>query len=237
MHYLIFIPNKIGPNKNHLKEVGLPELVQPGDSPALWADLIGRGPGDQPGQIWTWGDQIPAYLPDQQTWVEDKKGRYWYGFSTSSPPTPTDLLRQNPIDGVSIELADGHKWTVPNVTRLPAVFDLDDQDEPVMLPHPRFRAFAEECGWALEVVTADLQGGVSPDWKRSLDFAAMALSQNYRLNRSIAIRLGMLSEATVPQVLMQAVDVPKLRLIMEDLKKKEAASIESGLVPSNGEKV
>ena len=228
MHYLIFIPNKSAANQQHLIDAGLGDLLRPDDEAPLCGDLIGPGPGDLPGQIWAWGDAIPAYLPDQQTWTADPLGRYWLGITTADRPRPAELVRKRFVEGLGTILNDGHEWIIPNVVRLPTVFGLDANAQPTRVAHPRYKKFVDECGWAFQAVVDVLLNKTEPDWQRSLDFVVMALAINYRINREIAIHLGILDESILHTLMAKATDAPRIREIIEEIKKKAAASTASG---------
>lgn len=228
MHYLIFIPHKQAANQQHLIDAGLADLVRRDDEQPLCNDLVGPGPGDLPGQIWSWGDGIPAYLPDRQTWTADPLKRYWLGITNDDPPKPTELVRKRPVDGLGTVLGDGNEWVIPSVVMLPAVFDLDAQAKPIKVPHPRYKSFVDECGWALQAVIDALLQVAEPDWRRSLAFVVTALGINYRINQEIAIRLGILDESVLHTLMAKATDAPRIRDLMDQLKKKDIASIPSG---------
>lgn len=228
MHYLIFIPNKFAANQRHLIDAGLADLVRPDDDQPLCGDLVGPGPGDKPGQVWSWGDAIPVYLPDQQTWTPDPLGRYWFGITNGSPPTAGDLFRKTMVKGLGTTLCDGNEWIIPAMLLLPAVYDLDEQAKPIKVPHPRYRAFVDECGWALQAVMDALQDQGEPDWQRALAFVVAALGINYRINQEIAIRLGILDERILPTLMAKATDAARVRSLMDELKKKATASTPPG---------
>jgi hypothetical protein len=227
MHYLIFIPNKTGPNRQNLQDVGLGDLLRAGDMP-LWMDLSGNGPGDLPGQVWTWpsGAAIPAYLPDQQTWT--CHGPYWLGTWNSNRATPKELLRNELVDGPVADLADGQSWGIPNLTKLPAVFALDSEFKPIKVPHPKFGEFVGRCAWATEAVIQFLETRQAPDWAAALEFCAQALAINYRVNLQIAVTLGLFNEKLLPRVMMFAADSERILNVLEDVKKKDAALTPAG---------
>lgn len=227
MHYLIFIPNKFASNRQNLIDAGLGDLLREGDEMPACGDLVGPGPGDLPGQVWTWGDGIPAYLPDRQTWTEGRLGQYWFGVETAKPPTPDELLRRNPVEGLTQLLADGREWMLPSVFRLPAVFGFDGRGEVAKVPHPRYASFCDECGWAIEAVIGGLKGDVL-DWQRAFQFAVSALSINYRINAAVAIHLGLLNDGLLPTLLAKTSDVTRVYQIMDDLKKRTTVLPENG---------
>lgn len=227
MHYLIFIPNKSGPSRSNLRDAGLGDLLRVGDDLPAWADLDGRGPGGQTGQIWTWNES-PVYLPEQQTWTADKRGRYWFGINTAKPPRAVELLRRNPVAGLMQTMADGSEWQIPNVLNLPAVFDIDENDEPIKVPSKPYKPFADDCAWALEAVINAVGHGVEPDWVRVFKFAVDALSVNYRVNRQIVAWLGLLDDTLIHTIAAKATDADRIRQVLDDLKKKGTVSPQDG---------
>lgn len=233
MHYLIFIPNKMASNRQNLIDAGLGDLLREGDEMPACADLIGPGPGDLPGQVWTWGDGIPAYLPDRQTWTPSPDGKYWVGVHDRQPPLPEELLRRFPVDGLTHQMADGREWMLPSVFRLPAVFGYDATGKLAKVPHARYSAFCDECGWAIEEVINGLKGN-GLDWARALRFCVMALGMNYRINEVIAVQLGLFNEAMLPTVMTKVTDVARVYGILDDLKKRTAVLTESGAESSSG---
>lgn len=228
MHYLIFIPNKAAANKQNLIDAGLGDLLREGDVSPMCADLVGRGPGDLPGQIWTWGNAIPAYLPDQQTWTAAKQGGYWVGVNNGQPPTPEDLQRKQIVDGLVQEMADGNQWILPNVLTLPAVYAEDDQGEVIRVPHKRYQKFVDEASWALQSCFDVIEMRSKPDWRRGLDFVVQALCINYRVNRSIVLQLGIIDDARLYTCMAKATDAAAIRELLEELKKKASVSNPGG---------
>ena len=224
MHYVIFIPNKSAANRQNLIDAGLGDLLPKGDESPMCADLIGRGPGDLPGQVWAWGDAIPAYLPDRQTWTADKQGRFWLGITTELPPTPQQIMRRNPIKGPALPLTDGHEWVVPNVEQLPCGFAMDDQGEVIRVPLAPYRHFASECEWALDSITAAAKGEDVTEWLRTFEFAALALSLNYRLHRNLLLMLDPLTEEHPVQITVGAIDRKKFLAAINPQREPEIIS-------------
>lgn len=228
MHYLIFIPHKQAANQQHLIDAGLGDLLRPDDESPLCGDLIGPGPGDLPGQIWSWGGAVPAYLPDQQTWTAVKKGQFFFGVSNNSPPEAKEMMRRRPVDGLTHVMGDGNSWIIPSVFRLPAVFDIDEAGELTKKPHPRFNAFVDECNWALDNVLAGVVDLDQLDWKRGFQFVVMALAINYRVTWEIAVLLGIVEENAIPTLMAKATDADRVRKVMDDLNKKKAVLTPNG---------
>lgn len=212
MHYLVFIPNKQAANRQHLVDAGLGELLMPGDETPLCADLIGNGPGDQPGQVWAWGNAVPAYLPDRQDWTPAKSGKFWLGIFKQDPIKPDDLLRKKSIHGTFQRLQDGQDWLIPNCTRVLHVFDMDEAGQVIRVPHKDFRPFVDECDWAAEtidrIVTTNEPSEV--DWRRMCSVSVQALQINYRLNLTIALQLGLLGEDDPLRIMARAINRAKL---------------------------
>ena len=228
-HYLLFLPNKRGPSRQNLSDVGLGDLLLTGDDPHAWSDLDGHGPGETPGgQIVTWNDP-PVYQPTQQTWRQSKSGQYWFGTWNGKPTKPQDIQRRHPIKGLMQTLLDGQDWQLPNVTQLPSVFDLDAKGEPVRVATAPYSAFADECLWVCDAVITAIETGIEPDdWKRIFKFAVWCLTVNYRVNAQIAVWLGLLDDTLIHTIAAKATDAARIRDVIEELKKKDVASTAAG---------
>jgi hypothetical protein len=195
------------------------------------------------------GVQEVGYFPDRQTWrrlcTEDSvAGTVWVGLAPLRRPGPADLARVDRLSGHWIELLDGHPWLVPIARgwseedgelrwyhNVPMVADLDDAGRWTRRKvSERYAAFWDlVCRWdeargqAAAVAAGTLDSGsvtVSFEFDDLLDAAVQVLAQNYRLGRTEAALLGLLSDAAAVAVLNAAADMPTRRAWHE---KKSAA--------------
>lgn len=61
-----------------------------------------------------------GYFPDRQTWRKSHltaEPAIWVGMYTEDRPTPDVLARGDLLDGVWLELDDGHRWLAPRARR------------------------------------------------------------------------------------------------------------------------
>lgn len=232
MHYQIFIPHKGGANLDHLRAVGLDDLLSPHDERPGCADIL-RGPDGNPGQLWGWpgAKDVLSFAPDSQTWEPCQPdpvrklpaGRFWWGFGAETP-TEESLRRETTFRGFKWAIADGREWLVPNVLELPESFGFDATGDVIRIADAAYKPFVDDAEWAIhQVLDVQLARGAR-DWKRELSVACRFLGANYRLNRELIIRLGLLKPDNVLGVLMGAVDRHRLMDLIDKLGNPEAGA-------------
>lgn len=226
-----FIPNKNGSNPQHLIDVGLDMLLRPDDDPPRFADLPGTGPDNLSGQLVSWQSQGLSYLPDQQDWFEIPadtrrklpKGRYWVGTSKGAIPTPADFARTTMFEGpVEMMLSDGHQWNVPNSAAFPMKFGLGEDGELAKVPRADFKHLFQRTVWAMNLLEQAVLNSEDVDEEQSVDYCVELLSLNYRINREIALWLGLFDPKTITQFMMFTTDYNRITEIYEEVKKKDS---------------
>jgi len=231
----IFIPKKSGANLDHLREVGLEELlrIDAGDPGPMAVDVISNGPGGGPGVIFYWlgGERLPGYFPASQTWHVAKPdaqrnlpaGRFQICLDGATPET---LIRHPKarLDGFPVELGDGHEYIVPSGIKLPFRFAMGDQGETIRLPTRKVERIHERTLWAFRTLEASMQAGIEIDFEESISYAAEMLSVNYRVNREICLLLGLFDGQNVGRLMARSTDLEKLLAIAQEVKKKAASA-------------
>lgn len=233
MHYQIYIPGKGGANIEHLRAVGLGELLAPHDAKPSCSDIM-SGPDGQPGQLWGWTsvNGVLAFAPDLQQWEPCQAdpvrklpaGRFWWGFADGHLPTETDLRRATTFTGFLWDAPDGTEWNVSNVLELPESFGFDTEGNVIKVADAPYRPFVEDAEWALHQVHDVQQAAGARDWKRELSVAVRFLATNYRINLELAIKLKLLRPDNVLGVLMRAIDRDRLIALTDQLKNREAGA-------------
>lgn len=88
----------------------------PKGTPAICNAMPGTGPDGNVGAIWTNSERY-QYVKDAQVWEQHEGDGYWVGYWKDAKPGPDGLLRDKPLDGEYVELADGNLWLVPRARR------------------------------------------------------------------------------------------------------------------------
>lgn len=189
MHFILFLPGA-RTTDGSLDDVGL------GDLKAGCHTLpIHSGPDGNPGLLISWRTNSGlfqlTYAPDRQIWIPGTggpghpPGSYWLGWSTASPPSPEDLLRETPFRGVSVTLGDGCEWTFPRVSQVPRDLVRGDCGEILLMPQPRFAQFCIAADrWQAALAQLPPGGGVALN--ELMEFAELALRVNYRITPELA---------------------------------------------------
>jgi hypothetical protein len=235
--FLYWLPGQAALNDDALAKLGLANAL-----PAA-STLARRGadPGPDGGRGNVVGIPAPAgaeespfgFYPDEQVWR--RCGLWWLGVTKGRLPRPEDLARKQQVRGHWVKLGDGNGWLVPAAVRydletgtrslsLPAGLDLSDEGQWVTRPLPRFAFFSEqvELAWTFYAKRlADPTVEIDPDlW---LDLAVQALAFNYHVGKWELASLGLLSTASVHEIVEAVLDVPTMLAVAEAHGKKAAA--------------
>jgi len=227
-----FIPHKNGANRQHLVDAGLEMLLREGDESPRFGDLAGTGPGELPGQIVSWSEDV-FYLPDKQDWTPAlpdpkrglKAGRYWIGTLKGQKPTPAELARKESVayDGIGMILGDGNAWVIPNALAFPHYLGLNPEGELDRFPVQDCMPVYERTLWALEHAQKFIQGEAELDSKAAFVYVTEMLAVNYRICPQLVSSLQLFNEQNLFVALCNTTDVDRLLKIREELKKNSIA--------------
>jgi len=239
-HYLLYIPTETDTTRVVLGRYGLAELLRVGEPDPQIAGLDGPGPDGQPGGLLVLPYRAPgvsldndpnpelAFLPDRQTWHQCVQHGYWLGWETDNRPKPSDLQRADALDGADPEMADGQRWTIPNVFAQQHVADVDDNGNLTSssryVHEELYRAalpMLERCEQLVR-----FQAGVkgSEDtWsnEESFDYVCGLLTRNYRVNRFIVGKLGLIDIAKLASFVALGTDYNRLSALEWELQQGE----------------
>lgn len=163
---------------------------------------------------------VPAIRPDEQVWRKMPSRPecpvIWVGYYSKAKPTPDSLLRNEPLGGFEVELADKNRWMVPLVqlyddnvdplSQLPCHVDLNNEGKVIRgKVIEKHRELAEACesffdAWTLSAIPA-IQEGLD-EWSfeyeptRVVSQATTVLASNYRLGLVEVIMLGLFTMGT-----------------------------------------
>jgi len=248
---LYYIPGQTRAIKlEQLPELGLAHAFEGRLTPRE----VSRGPDGDRGVVIADPDRLSEHLlgywPERQTWhkipgAADKP--VWLGSPHGERVEPRDLIRETPLAGHWVHLADGQDWLVPVArgladdedsltwySALPAAVTLDDAGNwtrgGVVAKYQQLWQIA--CDWWDAVQAAPVEEVEDGDqgtarvrvrfsFENVCDAALVALATNYRLNKAEVAFLGLFDDACAREVLMALVDWPVAR---EFLKKKLAAA-------------
>jgi hypothetical protein len=166
------------------------------------------------------------YRPERQSWTPAKPdlkrglpgGRCWFGWNKADglpAPGALERLPEATFEGMRVKLGDGNEWIVPNGTRLPVRFVLDDAGIPVKLPTRAVEAIHARTLWAFEKTSAYLRDGAPIPWKEGLDYCAFMLGLNYRVNLEICLLLELFNEESIGTLMARSTDLPKLMALCD----------------------
>lgn len=232
MHFSIYIPNVNGASHEHLKTVGLGDLLQPGDVTPTTSEVMAHGPDGHHGLLYTWPGRDPIYRPGELTWKAAKAdeakglaaGRFWWGFDPQQPPTSAELQRGQQLAGEILVLG-GQLWQVPNVLLLPHRYVLDDAGREAKLTLPSHKAIYDRCMWAFNVMAEYFETRMLPE-PECRQYVIEMLALNYRVFRDLVMDpdfdLGLLHAKIWWGVMNHTIDLDALKQIEADVKKKRA---------------
>lgn len=228
-----FIYYRPGPglmNISEARKIGLGYAFD-GGTPAGANDIF--GPDGGRGAIFAdskrIGQQSITYAPKVQTWRKlPEINNVWAGFYNDFRPTPLDLERPSFLDGKTIQLADGHSWTIPVVRRfnesvgfadnLPRSIDLDENGKwiygPIVQKHSALWAavgkFLDNLFDAIgKAKETDGTNEIETEYTISdeLDTVALLLGANYVVSKAEIAALGLLvDDGMIFEILKIAAD-------------------------------
>lgn len=229
MSLQLFIPGAEGLQiDKHFGEVGLADLLAPGDDPPAFFESP-QTPTSTPGVFYSWARPTDrGYVPTVQTWRPalpdpDKglpSGRYWWTVP-SRPLTPADLARRTLLDGPDVACQDGHKWRVPNGILLPHSHGLDDAGRFCRKVTKQHERVYDLTRWALAHWEAAIESNTfdfAACWRVSVEL----LQANYRVTRDVVAEMGLLGDETVQRIMMLCTDAELLLSLQNELEKKRA---------------
>ncbi|HEV3022169.1 MAG TPA: hypothetical protein VGX76_06865 [Pirellulales bacterium] len=207
--FAIYLPARTGANPKHLADVGLGDLLSPGDESPSFTDLS-QGPDGGQGLVVHWGGAI--YASADFDWTKSPRldansstPAFWLG--KSGTLGLDDFARKRQLRGQRVTLADGNDWTIAVAQQLPCVLGLDAGGAWTGVCDPQYSAYYAACWgfWdALEV--SSTSGGAVVSWSKGADFACQALAVNYRVNRDVVAWLGLLRDDLLWEIAKAAVE-------------------------------
>lgn len=230
--FLYYLPGKDhSVDGSDIEQAGIGHALRYNQSvPSLTSVGVKGGPDGGSGVIVArseFADRVGFY-PDAQTWKKAPGGRYWIGWSKESSPGPDALARPNLLRGHRVKLADGNDWMIP-VAR---AWSEQSQGGAPYIALPRVRELNAEGQWANGAVLPDYrdlwdmacrwwdtwmeicaeieQDSVTLSFNDETDFAVAALCANYHVDRLEASVLGLLTDASVIEILGALIDWPTI---------------------------
>jgi hypothetical protein len=223
--YLLFFPNATSQSLETFRAVGLETLA--GNEKWFTSPVT---PTDGPGLFCTWGHpKNPAegvavvYDPSRQTWRK-MPGGYWLGVQNDRKPNPEGLARTNSIAGYRMPMGDGQEYVLPNVMRLPAVYDIDETGEEVRRTRDDWRQIEDRATWALcQLIQCSKPGLMLPE-KECRRYVAEMIAVNYRLVPEMVYALGLLDSDCWQGAMGATVDRDKLTSLWSETQSGESAA-------------
>lgn len=242
--FFYYVPGRTsGVSREHLDAAGLEYLPLP-----KHRREVRGGPDGSDGVIVALAnvgaDQV-GYFRDRQAWRRIPGRDAWVGRDHSQVlPGPADLLREEPLDGHPLRLADGNRWQVPMAREwceedgelrwripLPRVCELGDdgrwQPGEVIPLHRALWELAERWNDARRAAVAgveliDGRPVARFEFDDVLGAAALALQTNYVVGPAEISLAGLLTYQLAIEVLDAVIDGPTL--LAWSKKKRDAES-------------
>lgn len=210
MRFAIYIPGDDINNEQKLVAVGLSHLVS--GAMGLGAS---PGPDGKRGIVFSWPqDGSPVgYFPDRQKWIpayqdgDRTAGRYWVGFSNSSPPTPRDLAWRKQFDGHDVVLGDGNTWKIPCSGMLPQTLRMGRDGRSYYEIREQYQSyFNESAEWMKRLATQETEGLVRELSTDIFKFVEKAISLNYMVTTEVVSELALIGSDNLKQILFAIFD-------------------------------
>lgn len=161
---------------------------------------------------------------DSAEWVEVPETGAWFGYLKANRPVPSDLLREETLEGYNVRLADGNEWVIP-IARY--VLSNDDSSPlPKSMRYnggkwepgnvlPMYQKFFEDACKVWDVISDEKTAGKF-DVSTECDLSATAIGFNYRISATEISALGLIDTRNQLAIVKAIVDWPML----EEAKKK-----------------
>jgi len=241
-HYLIFIPDVAGSNPDHLKTVGLGDLLRADDSGPEGV-FVDRGPNGRSGMVFSWrknNDRDPRigmypefdWIPSLEMGDDQKAGRFYLGIDRERKPEPADLSRSVVIVGHRVSMADGFAYTVPTISKLPHKFTVKN-GEVTRQVKEQYQQFYD-LGMSLakgileqfamidmlqDAKAAELENYAIPvSVADGLKMISIAIGLNYRINFEIAMLLGLFDESSAMLAFLKFCELDQIRAATDQKK-------------------
>ena len=222
--FLYFIP---GPLRlpDQIRELNIPGL-RCGDGSIATRDTA--SPPGAPKGFLAWIDRGPIFKVDpDQRWFKVPAGsnppakiEYWVGIGAKAP-SPSDLLRPNPIGGKVLQLASG-EWRVPFIRMLPMSFGWSAEGRLEEIAKAEYESVFERAGHWLDL-RCGLAGKMVQDaWIFAL--VADILALNYRISQVELAVMKWIDTQDCMLVLDAAIDLDALIEAGKEKKTSETGS-------------
>ena len=178
----------------------------------------------------TIGWQQPNHAGDPRNWKWERCGKFWLGTHPDDPVIPEHLARENPVDGLHIELGDHNLWQCPIIrlarcgTNLPQSLSANGDRVLRAKVSPDYDwawQVAEDC-WGIVTDTHDMTQYEDGGDYFSFELACKSLSLNYRVWIPEVSHSGIVTTDNWAEILRATIDFETLIEIgNEDESKKK----------------
>lgn len=235
---LAYLPGYAGKDKAKLVEVGLGSLLDASVDPIFSA--CAKGPDGGSGSLVTFCGFVPdaprSFDAELQQWQAAARdgdlaaGRYWLGYVKADKPTAGDLQRAILIESEPVTLEDGNRWMVPCCEyaprRLTRDRDTGAEVRKVKDEHARWVEWSNEIFEKIieHDYAALARSGYVVRIANGMQYAALTLSKNYRVNTDVCDLLNLLDENQVAEIILVATGVMLRARLLTEAKKKTGRS-------------
>lgn len=215
-HFIYYLPAQ------NLTAAKLPQsLLDAMPTPGLPGNRIEKGPDGKEGAIFAGKrnkETIDAarlkYAPKEQTWMQGPE--YWVGYWNDDEPTAETLARPRMVNGYSVELEGGERWTVPLArvaaggTMLPERLAMDADNNLRRTPLEQYSDLCAAAEAAFETIVAVFDRGEIPkvDERELFHIAVQALQTNYYVGAAELSLLGVITTANLLTIVQYLADLP-----------------------------
>lgn len=193
-----------------------------------------------------------GYFPDEQEWlvIPATDPKIAVGYWSKHKPSPEDLMRESPLPGLAVKLADENFWTVPTVRKptgqewhceLPCRLTLNEQGRLVsgtpLSKYQRLWEITEPV--AKRMLEADTHKGEPLSDEQAASIAVELLQANYVIDVPELVLLNALAtDGSLGIVCSVAVMKDRLLSWIDTLQKKSNdQQTDTGSISANGGKV
>lgn len=221
--YQIYVPGEKRENAQAVfPDVGLADLLADGDSAPMGRRVVQGGPDGGFGVVFKWDDpRRPEFFGvrlSTQRWEKYADGAYWFGCERDAPPRPDDLLWSKVPTGDHVAMHDGNAWLIPAMRHFPKVLVCHNgtvEGE----PPAECAAYAAWLDRAVRWFLPD-EGPPRIPWDAGMQFCAVALRQNYRVNLHAVSFLRLIDERSLQEVVKAAIEWDAIESHLLALEKK-----------------
>jgi hypothetical protein len=155
------------------------------------------------------------------------KGRYWLGYVKDAKPSAGELQRPKLIDGEAVQLSDGNQWAIPIAEYAPKRLTRDPETgDEIEVAKDQFKRWVDWTNVIYRLIVNEqcpvqIADGYTVNVPNGLAYAALTLSQNYRVNYDVVDVLGLVDKREAAEIAMVATGIRLIATLSAQKKNTE----------------